>query len=207
MADDQKDPKLGRYKSAESKARGQSGLRGNIYGESRQTHMRDLPSVEALYQQEYAKLIARKPGEPSSLEKDIAEGLADAKWLRLRSHSWLKTYPRSTSAQADRHHKRATDLILRIADLSFRLDQATQQRIAEAQRPNQGLPVYPKRDPLHSLLTLLILCRSGALPYSAPGIREAAGVLIDLIEAAQADEKPRLAEIDGLTTQSPEENR
>lgn len=62
---------------------------------------------------------------------------------------------------------------------------ATAARRHRASLPNRGEPVRPKQDRQHSLMTLLILCRSGALPFATPEIREAAGVLIGLIEAAQ----------------------
>lgn len=70
--------------------------------------------------EELQKLAARGPGEPSPLELALGTAAADQKWLEIGAQAWLSSYSRSTSAQAERQYKRATDALVPTVDLTER---------------------------------------------------------------------------------------
>jgi hypothetical protein len=168
---------------------------------ARQGHLRNQPRVEELYEKELEKLARRLPSEPSTFAQDCAEEVAHALWLRnRRADAWLRTYPRSANKAAEGRIETSIKLSKLLSEARAQLERAVQECIAEAQRPNAGHPVVPRRDPAHVLNVALVLLRQGAIPNASAETRAAAKALMDAIVNDQRDEAARQAELAGLGT-------
>jgi hypothetical protein len=181
-----KDADLGRYKSAESKARAEANLpKGRAKpGEARRNNFNLWLETEAAKIE--ALLADQPPGEPSVRERQMAKLLARMEADSDRAMAWLGVNPNNPSAQAWRKVELVARLGKGIADLYAQLHQAGQDRVARELHKTR--PLEPPKSAERARAVAQILARQGALNRD-PEIGKKARDLSAAIDRQRADKR------------------
>lgn len=188
---------LGRYRSAESKARAEANLRGAKPGEVRRKPLDDvLPKVA----ERLEELVEELPqGTPNPRELGQVRRLARMDLGIDRHELALERAISLTSANATRHMLSQSKLMSIRNDQGAILEEISRQRVAAEQRQHFGLP-SPRTDRAHMLATTLVLLKAGALftPDTSPETRVLLKEFIESHERDQREASARKAEMADL---------
>lgn len=196
------DPPLGRYKSAESKARGEANL---VKGQAQPGDVRRNNFTKYLDSQqdiENALLSPDKFGEPSDQERWEARFQSQLQVALNHPAAWLGVNPNNQSAQALKRVDTVTRLGKTVADSHERLLKAREDRLARERTPNNGQMVTPRTDRETMLRVAMVLLKSGALlgPNTSKQTRRSLSDFFAGMERGQLDAAARHQELADLPT-------